>query len=110
MDKNKLIILVIGLCLATYINKAKTHEVIVRQPVQSSLKQAAYRVLESKCNGCHREKNPRKVFTSDNMNEWSQKIYRQVFIKKRMPKTGGRPLTQQEYTRLKAWLDTQTLN
>jgi hypothetical protein len=52
----------------------------------NDLKVEALKVLESKCNFCHNSQNPKKIFTGDNMEGFAAKIYKQVFIKKRMPK------------------------
>lgn len=76
----------------------------VRVSVILDLKSDAYEILKTKCNGCHRTKNPAKVFTVDNMDRFSAEIYKQVFVKKRMPKGRENQLTLEEYERLKKWL------
>ena len=68
------------------------------------LKSDAYEILKSKCNGCHQVKNPARVFTLDNMDKFSAVIYKQVFVKKRMPKGKEIKLTDDEYERLRKWL------
>lgn len=70
------------------------------------LKSDALKVLKSKCNVCHETKNPRKVFTSNNMSMLAPKIYKQVFIKERMPKGNEIRLTKKEYDTLKRWFLT----
>lgn len=83
-------------------------------PVQSThllievagLKSEALKVLITKCNVCHETKNPRRVFTSNNISELAPKIYKQVFIKERMPKGNEIRLTDEEYDTLKRWLLT----
>lgn len=72
----------------------------------NNLKKRALTVLQNKCNGCHRAQNPGKVFTRDNMERLAPKIYKQVFIKKRMSKNGK--LTEEERQVLFEWLKTQT--
>ena len=49
----------------------------------------AFDILENKCNVCHRKRNKKRIFTRGNMNIWSNDIYKQVFVKKRMPKGNG---------------------
>lgn len=71
-----------------------------------SLKREALTVLQNRCNVCHRTENPGKVFTRDNMNKLAPKIYKQVFVKRRMPKKGK--LTEEERKALFEWLKAQT--
>ena len=70
-------------------------------------KKAALSVLEQKCNVCHRSANPGKVFTIDNMEDLAPKIYRQVFVKRRMPKGRNIQLTKEESQVLKNWVETK---
>ena len=81
------------------------------EPVQVSvdLKHAAFQILQSKCNVCHEKKNPRRVFTLENMTNLALKINKQVFIKKRMPKGNDIRLTNEEYDVLKHWLLTEKI-
>jgi len=74
------------------------------QPVD--LKLEALKILQTKCNVCHRTKNPRKVFTLDNMHVLAPKIHKQVFIKRRMPKGREIRLSSREYDVLENWLLT----
>ncbi|MBL4709511.1 MAG: hypothetical protein JKY48_13835 [Flavobacteriales bacterium] len=74
--------------------------------VVSDLKTEAFEVLNAKCNICHRKQNPFKIFSLKNMERHAPKIYKQVFIKKRMPKGNKIKLTKLEYEKLKNWLNT----
>jgi hypothetical protein len=76
-------------------------------PVPDPLQQAAWRVLEAKCNVCHRKQNPFLIFKLSNMNKRAPRIHRAVFVQRRMPKAGGMPLTPEEYATLEQWLNTQ---
>jgi len=64
----------------------------------------ALEVLQTKCNVCHVKQNPRKVFTRQNMSGFAPKIYKQVFIKKRMPRGKKIKLTDEEYQILSSWI------
>jgi len=64
----------------------------------------AYTVLNNKCNSCHKKKNRKRIFTLNNMDKMSKDIYKQVFIKKRMPKGKAAKLTQEEYRALLTWI------
>jgi len=59
----------------------------------ADLSAAAYRILDSKCNSCHRKRNPLLIFRPKNMDRRANRIYCAVFVSKRMPKVGGEPLT-----------------
>lgn len=72
------------------------------------LKEAAFQVLKSKCNVCHVKQNPRRVFSLENMEEFAARIYKQVFVKKRMPRGRKIKLTQDEYETLQNWINTQS--
>ena len=74
---------------------------------EASLQQKAFKILETKCNSCHRRQNPFMVFKEKNLTKRAAKIYVQVFVKKRMPKAEGEPLTSSEYELLRAWLATK---
>lgn len=75
----------------------------------SPLKESAYEILDSKCNTCHRKQNPFKVFSYKNMEKHAPKIYKQVFVKRRMPKGNEHHLTKEEYDVLEQWLLTQNI-
>lgn len=69
-----------------------------------STKEKAFELLSQKCNVCHKTDNPSKVFTLDNMEGFSKKIKRQVFVFKRMPKGKDITLTKEEKQILKDWI------
>lgn len=71
------------------------------------LKKTALTVLVQKCNFCHRTDNPGKVFTADNMETLAPRIYKQVFLKRRMPKGRDNKLSPEEEQLLKGWLATK---
>ncbi|NER17794.1 hypothetical protein [Spongiivirga citrea] len=67
-------------------------------------KEKAFQILENKCNVCHSKRNKRPVFTLDNMDPWEDDVYKQVFIKKRMPKGKKIKLATFEYQELLTWI------
>lgn len=71
------------------------------------LKQAAFEILKTKCNLCHRKKNPFRVFSLKNMDKNAKRIYKQVFVFQRMPKGDQVKLTDEELTTLKHWLKSK---
>ena len=73
-------------------------------------KQRAFSILSNKCNVCHKNRNRRRVFTEENMNSWANDVYKQVFIKKRMPKGKKIKLTLQEYQDLLTWISATKNN
>ncbi|TXB63182.1 hypothetical protein [Phaeodactylibacter luteus] len=66
--------------------------------------EAAFEVLEAKCNPCHLEDKPRRVFTQENMGQYAGSIYKQVFVKAKMPKGDEVKLTPEESKALRTWL------
>ncbi len=74
----------------------------------SEIKERAYKILNTKCNVCHRTQNPFMVFTHKNMEKRAKRIHKQVFVKKRMPKGNTIKLSAGEYDTLREWL--QSLN
>ncbi|RKN83340.1 hypothetical protein D7Z94_05820 [Ulvibacterium marinum] len=74
--------------------------------VKDSTQTRAFEILANKCNVCHVNRNRRRVFTEDNMNDWSNSVYKQVFIKKRMPKGKKIKLTSEEYQNLLTWISS----
>ena len=74
-----------------------------------ALKKESLKILETKCNSCHRKQNPFMVFKAKNMSKKAAKIYTQVFIKQRMPKGDEVKLSAVEYTTLKNWLNTENI-
>jgi len=80
---------------------AFSDSLVVQDPPNK--KELAFKVLQTKCNVCHEQKNKRMIFTLDNMDSRGKKIYRQVFKWKRMPKGNEIKLTAEELTQLKSW-------
>lgn len=76
-------------------------------PNNNPSKVAAFEVLKTHCNTCHIDKNPRRVFTLENMDKSAKKIKRQVFVFKRMPKGKARrdKITETEMKALKNWIN-----
>ena len=74
------------------------------------LKTKVFKILENKCNVCHRKQNPFMVFSLKNMEKRAEKIHKQVFVKKRMPKGDEIKLTTEEYSHLNNWLQAQLNN
>jgi uncharacterized membrane protein len=77
---------------------------------QAQIKQNAFSVLNTKCNACHAQQNPRMVFTLENMDKHARKINRQVFVLKRMPKGNVIKLSEGERDALKEWVNLITQN
>lgn len=71
-----------------------------------SLKTKALKILQNKCNVCHKKRNPFMIFKQKNMDKRAKRIYKQVFVKKRMPKGDEVKLTKEEYNILETWLKT----
>jgi len=82
-----------------------------RQPSVSDevLKKEVFKILDMKCNVCHRKQNPFMVFKEKNISKRAKKIYQMVFIERRMPKGNEIQLTIEEYNKLKKWLLTQKI-
>jgi len=68
------------------------------------LQKEALKILELKCNVCHKKQNPFMVFKEKNMEKKAPKINQMVFIERRMPKGDEIKLSKEEYTQLKNWL------
>ena len=73
------------------------------------LKREAFEILDSKCNVCHRKQNPFMVFNEKNMVRRAKKIYKMVFIERKMPKGNEIKLTNAEHAKLEKWLFTQNI-
>ena len=73
------------------------------------LKKEALEVLVTQCNVCHRKKNPFMVFKAKNMSKRAERIYRAVFVEKRMPKGTENRLTEVESQKLKNWLVSENI-
>jgi len=84
---------------------------VTKEPPEPSsndpVQEAAFRILEAKCNSCHRKRNPFMVFRAKKMDRRADRIYQAVFVQKRMPKAGGDPLTKAEADTLRQWLETK---
>lgn len=74
---------------------------------QDLLRDAAFRILETKCNSCHRKRNPFMVFREKNIDKRAPRIYQAVFVQRSMPKANGIPLTPAESDTLQQWLKTK---
>ncbi|MCR9288754.1 MAG: hypothetical protein NXI23_15365 [Bacteroidetes bacterium] len=66
----------------------------------------AFQILDNKCNVCHRRRNKRRIFTIENMNTYANDIYKQVFVKKRMPRGEKIKLSPNEYQELSIWISS----
>lgn len=75
-----------------------------------TLKVGALKVLQSKCNVCHKKQNPFMVFKAKNMEKRASKINNMVFITGKMPKGDQYTLTQKEYDTLNSWISSLKLN
>lgn len=73
------------------------------------LKADALRVLQAKCNICHKKQNPFMIFKTKNMEKRAPKINNMVFISGKMPKGDQYTLTQKEFDTLKYWINTLNL-
>lgn len=85
------------------------HTLLKLSTSNETLKKQAFRILETKCNTCHRKQNPFMVFKEKNIPKRAKKIYQMVYIKRRMPKGNEVRLTNEEYNQLKKWLFTQEI-
>lgn len=111
---NVLVKLIVAICLAIKIeqNEPQTPSggyeriVVADLAIENPIKEKAFEILTNKCNVCHEKRNRRRVFTEDNMNDWSNDVYKQVFIKKRMPKGKKIKLTSGEYQDLLTWISS----
>jgi uncharacterized membrane protein len=99
-----IIILLLVLTLNTVLGRVPYNQAVYDSPVRDN----ALKVLVEKCNVCHRRQNPRKVFTETNMDELAPAVYRQVFVKKRMPRGNTIKLTEAEQQALLDWLKTRS--
>jgi len=72
---------------------------------EPSLKATALAILKTKCNVCHKKRNPFKIFSLKNMNRHARKINKQVFVYRRMPKGNQVKLSDEEYQILKNWIN-----
>lgn len=91
------------------VNGASIEHAMVRA-TDPELKKEAFQILKSKCNICHKRKNPFKIFSLKNMDRHAKKIHKQVFVYRRMPKGDSVKLTDKEYQTLKNWLQSKNIN
>ncbi|MDT0622686.1 hypothetical protein [Croceitalea vernalis] len=106
----------IGISIALLVNSTNNYqsiresnkltEVYVSSNGIKESKPDAFQILDHKCNVCHRKRNKKRVFTTENMNTWADDIYTQVFVKKRMPKSKKIKLTSKEYQDLLTWISS----
>ncbi len=73
--------------------------------VSDQIVEKAFLILQTKCNDCHGQKKKNAILTKENMNQFAEKINKQVFIKKKMPKGDEIKLTEEELGVLKNWVD-----
>ncbi|MEO1054907.1 MAG: hypothetical protein AAFX87_30010 [Bacteroidota bacterium] len=118
MKKHSTKILIIGILVAAIILLASNHQkssaaasnhAFSYDLHNEALKAEAFEILNTKCNTCHRKQNPFMVFNKKNMEKRASKIYKAVYIQKKMPKGNDIRLTNEEYTTLKKWLFTQNI-
>lgn len=98
----KLLLLNVLICTFTF------SQVNTNQPskvTQKDKKSAAFQVLATKCNICHATKKRTDIFTLENMDTLAPDIWKQVFVKKKMPKGRKVKLTENESKALRIWLD-----
>jgi uncharacterized membrane protein len=113
--------LLIEIIIALSANSLDTYESVEPHNEQAELhtsnyiitnpSETAFQILDNKCNVCHLKRNKRPVFTTENMDTWANDIYKQVFVKKRMPKGKKIKLNSIEYQELLTWISsTKTSN
>ena len=76
-------------------------------PVADPLKEEVLSILDTKCNVCHRRQNPFMVFKQNNIEKRADRIYRAVFVQRRMPKGDDIQLSSEEYATLEQWLKSK---
>jgi len=109
-----LVKLINGIFLALTVNATNSYETIegfneatavyTSNDMVEDSKAVAFQILDNKCNVCHIKRNRKRVFTTENMNPWANDIYKQVFVKKRMPKGNKIKLNAKEYQELLTWI------
>ncbi|NQZ78696.1 MAG: hypothetical protein HRT61_21660 [Ekhidna sp.] len=95
--------------LASYTQKTNAAPAIAVKLSTDPLQNEALEILETKCNVCHRKKNPFMVFNEKNMSKRAPKIYKMVYVERKMPKGDEIKLTNEEYVALEKWLFTQSI-
>ena len=97
------------LVLLSSFRTPDTEVSITLLPSGDALKKEAFTILNTKCNVCHRKKNPFMVFNEKNMSKRAKKIYQMVYVQRKMPKGTDIKLTNEEYFTLEKWLFTQNI-
>ncbi|AYB35300.1 hypothetical protein [Chryseolinea soli] len=100
-------LMVVALMSVSPLAQANVHPDPVARRKDDTVKDQALMILQGKCNVCHERQNPGKVFTVSNMETHAPKIYKQVFVKQRMPRGNVIKLSQEEKDTLLRWLETQ---
>ena len=117
MKKNTTIIITLGVLQAAFIlltafqPKSEDDKGVHPSTLKwdAKLQKEAFDILEEKYNVCHRKQNPFMRFNVKNMEKRAPKIYKTVFIDRRMPKGDKFPLSIEEYNKLQKWLHTQNI-
>lgn len=115
MKLTTILLIWLGILLATLIVINPLKGEVASVPLtgtllnNEALKKAAFEVLETKCNVCHRKQNPFMIFKAKNMEKRAPKIYQMVFVERKMPKGNEIKLTKEEYATLEKWLFTQEI-
>lgn len=105
-----ILLLTVSLLMAgSLTQESSTEPYYPAEMTDPALRDEVFRILDSKCNTCHRRQNPFMVFKPGNMERRARKIYRMVFVEKRMPKGNEVKLTAREYESLENWLKTQQI-
>lgn len=104
--------LVLGILTAVFIflnifnstsaGSKENHPIVLKS--NENLRRRAFEILDAKCNACHKKQNPFMIFSVKNMERRAPKVYKQVFISKRMPKGDLVKLSTYEHSLLKQWL------
>lgn len=116
MKKQSLLPILIGLLTALLVLALVSQSVATANNIQTVypqpdvLKRAVFEILDSKCNVCHRNQNPFMIFNEKNMTRRARKIYKMVFMERRMPKGNEIRLTNEERAKLEKWLFTQNIH
>ena len=110
MKKQSILLLTLGLLQTVILlgtPKELSNSLSLMEPhglLNDEVKRQALAILETKCNVCHRKKNPFMIFKDQNMDKRAAKIYRMVFQEQKMPKGNEIKLTSGEYDTLKEWI------
>lgn len=116
MKQQSIRLILVGILAAVFIldttyfqtSSAATIEFLSTES-NENLKRESLNILVAKCNTCHKKQNPLMVFNERNMSKRAKKIYRMVFIERKMPKGKEIRLTNEEYFTLEKWLKTQDI-